>query len=387
VGFWKKLDASHHILGNELPLVSPFADNSHLERITYDLLYGPNTSFVVNRDSAMSIPAVAKGRNFICSSIGRMPLVALRDGHPVPGQPTFLSQIQLGVPNFTTVSWIVDHLLFFGQAFLLVDGRQLDGRPKNLKFVPHWQLETDDQGRLVKAFEKPVRSDQDYIRIDANNEGFLKYGAETITEAKEIDRAAAEAGASPVPSIVLKQKAGTDMTQAQIDSLLAGWSAKRRKRGGGTAFANSSIDVEEMGQHAENLLIDARNYSVLQVARALNLPAFALDGTVGGSSLSYSNSTSRMKELIDFSLMPYMASIEQTLSMLLPAGQTVEFDTTVLLRGSFAERMDGYKVAVESGVYTANELRAIEHLEPLADKPVPVEQPLPVINPEAGTDV
>jgi HK97 family phage portal protein len=384
VSIWKKLDASHRILGNELPLVSPFADNSHLERITYDLFYPGDHSFLVNRDSAMSIPAVAKGRNFICSSIGRMPLVALRDGHAVPSQPTFLSQIQRGVPNFITVSWIVDHLLFFGQAFLLKEEIQPDGRPKNLRFIPHWQLETDEYGRLVKAFDKPVRSDQDYIRIDANNEGVLKYGKEVIQEAKEIDRAAAEAGSNPVPSVVLKHTGNGDLSQAESEALSARWNAMRRKRGGGTAVLNKTIDAQEMGQHAENLLIDARNYSVLQIARALNVPAWALDGTVGGSSLSYSNSSSRMKELIDFSLMPYMASIEQTLSMLLPAGQTVEFDTAVLLRGSFAERMDGYKVAVESGVYTVDELRAIEHLEALREVAPQVQ---PVTNHEAGQDV
>jgi phage portal protein BeeE len=66
-----------------------------------------------------------------------------------------------------------------------------------------------------------------------------------------------------------------------------------------------------------------------------------------------------------------MISIEQTLSMYLPAGTVVEFDTSALLRGDTKERMDMYSVAITAGVYTANEAREMENLEPL-DEPAPV---------------
>lgn len=372
MAFWEKLDKSHSILTAaqttrhapyELPLASPYADNSHLDRITFESLYGEATpDIIINRTTAMSIPAVAKGRNLICSSIGRMPLVALRGGQPVPDQPAFLKQIEVGVPTYTTVSWIVDHLLFYGMAFLLIDGLTSDGKPKHFRFVPEWHLETDGAGKLTRAFDKPVREGE-YIRIDSNNEGFLSYGAEAIREAKEIDRAAAEAGANPVPATILKQNGGTDLSSLEIDTLLARWSSRRRKRFGSTAYLNKNLDVETVGQTAENLLIDGRNYAVLQIARALNLSAWVVDATVAGTSLNYSNSTSRMKELVDFALMPYMASIEQTLGMYLPNGQTVEFDTAVLLRGSFGERMESYKLARESEVYSVAELREMEHLD------------------------
>lgn len=368
--FWEKLSNSHSILTaaqtvvSEIPLASPYADSSHLDRITFESLYGTATpDIIINRGTAMSIPAVAKGRNLISSSIGRMPLVALRDGKPVPDQPAFLKQLEVGVPTFTTVSWIVDHLIFYGQAFLTIDSVTADGKPKHFKFVPEWHQETDGSGKLLKAFGKPVR-EGGYVRIDANNEGFLSYGAEAIREAKETSRAAQEAGASPTPTVVLKQKGGGELSEIEVDSLIARFISRRRRRGGAVAFANPNLDIESMGAHAENLLIDARNTAVLEIARALNLSAWALDGTVAGTSLNYSNSTTRMKELVDFALMPYMASIEQTLAMYLPNGQTVEFDTAVLLRGSFGERMESYKLARESEVYSVAELRAMEHLDP-----------------------
>ncbi|WP_064722252.1 phage portal protein [Paenarthrobacter nicotinovorans] len=352
---------------DSIPLESPWADNSHLETITLANLYGltPDT-LPVNRTSAMQIASIAKGRNLIATSIARMPLKATRNGSLATNQPTLLTQLQTGTPNFITLSWTVDSMLFYGRAFWLITDKSFDGRPLHVKYIPESQVETKD-GQLVKAFGKTV-SPSDFIRIDANNEGFLAYGAGVIREAQEIELAAREAGASPVPSIVLKQMEGNNLSQEEITALVAQWTAARRKRGGSVAYANKAIDVESLGQHAENLLIEGRNYAALQVARALGLPAWAVDATVAGASLNYSNQASRNRELID-ALTGFMTSIEQTLSLFLPAGTEVKFDTAELLKGDTKERYDAYAVGIAAGFLTKDEARARENLEPL-----PVEE-------------
>ncbi len=349
-------------------------------------LYGltPDT-LPVNRTSAMQIASIAKGRNLIVTSIARMPLKATRNGTQATNQPTLLTQLEVGTPNFITLSWTVDSMLFHGRAFWLITGKTFDGRPLHIKYVPESQVETKD-GQLVKAFGKTV-SRADFIRLDANNEGFLAYGSGVIREAQEIELAAREAGASPVPSIVLKQSEGNPLTQEEISSLVAQWAAARRKRGGSVAYANKSIDVESLGQHAENLLIEGRNYAALQVARALGLPAWAVDATVAGASLNYSNQASRNRELID-ALTGFMTSIEQTLSLFLPSGTEVKFDTAELLKGDTKERYDAYAIGLAAGFLTKDEVRARENLDPLpveeqeapeipAERPeVPNEEPL-----------
>lgn len=370
---------------DSLPLESPWADNSHLETLTLANLYGITPdNLPVNRTSAMSIASVAKGRNLICTSIARMPLQAVRSGSPVADQPTLLKQLEVGVPNFITLSWTVDSMLFHGRAFWLITEKTFDGRPAHIRFIPESQVETKD-GLLVKAFGKSV-SPTDYIRLDSNNEGFLNYGAGVIREAQEIELAAREAGASPVPSIVLKQKEGSDLSSETIKEMLAGWTAARRKRGGSVGYANKAIDVESMGQHSENLLIDARNVASLQVARALSLPAWAVDASVAGASLNYSNVSSRNRETID-ALTAYMVSIEQTLSLYLPSGTEVKFDTTEMLKADTKDRYDAYAVAISAGVLTVNEARSYENLEPLPDAPTesPVA-PLPTNEAEAPNE-
>jgi phage portal protein BeeE len=329
-----------------------------------------STTVPINRKTAMSIPAIAKGRNIISTSIARMPLVAEKNNRPLATQPSFLVQLQNGVPNFTTLAWIVDGLIFYGRAYLLIEDRASNGAPKSFRFVPEWEAETDN-GILKRAFDKPVAANG-YVRIDAHHEGFLNYGSEIIRDVKELARTAAEVGASPVPSIILKQKAGTAPLNAEEKAgLLSGWSANRRKRFGSVAYLNSAVDAEVVGAPAENLLIEGRNYAVLEIGRAMGIPAYFLDGSVDGASLTYTNVSGKNRQLIDEALAPYMISIEQTLSMYLPAGTVVEFDTSALLRGDTKERMDMYSVAITAGVYTANEAREMENLEPL-DEPAPV---------------
>lgn len=363
---------------DSIPLESPWADNSHLETLTLANLYGlPLDSLSVNRTSAMSIASVAKGRNLIATSIARMPLRSVRNGSPVAEQPALLKQLEVGVPNFITLSWTIDSMLFQGRAFWLITDKTFDGRPLHIRYVPESQVETKD-GLLVKAFGKSV-GPTDYIRLDANHEGFLTYGKGVIQEALEIESAAREAGASPVPHIVLKQKEGNDLGQEEITGLLARWTAARKKKGGSVGYVNKAMDVESLGQHSENLLIDARNVAALQVARAMSLPEWAIGASVQGASLNYSNVGSRNRELLD-ALTAYVVSIEQTLSLYLPNGTEVKFDTSELLKEDTKGRFENYAIALTNGFLTQDEVRALENLEPLPEKqesPVVPVEPLP----------
>lgn len=373
---WLKGGSTTH---TETQVASPYADNSNLETLTLASLYGmtPDES-PITRKSAMSIASVAKARGLICGSVARMPIHAMKNGTPVAIQPAMLTQLQYGVPNFITLSWVVDHLMFFGRSFLLITDRDFTGKPSNLRFVPEWEAETRD-GELIRAFGNPVARNS-YIRIDSNVEGFLQIGREVIREAREIEQAAREAGASPVPSIVLKQKEGTDLKPADIEAMRTAWSSARAKKHGSVAFANKAIDVEALGKSSEDLLIDGRNQATLQVARALGLPAWALDANVQGQSLSYSNIASRNREILD-ALSPYLETIEGHLSLWLPHGTVAKFDTEELLREDNRTRYDTYSIALTAGFLTVDEVRARENLEPLPEpktpEPAPTETPDP----------
>lgn len=342
------------------------SDNSHLERLTIESVYGlpADDSLVINRATALGIPAVAKARTIMTSSIARMPLMAVKAGEPVPTQPSLLKQLTKGTTNFDVLTWIIDGMIFYGRAWLIVTERDARGTPLFVQVVPEPEAEVKD-GTLSRAFGRSV-SRFDVIRIDAPHEGLLTYGRSALRTCLEVERAAAEAGANPVPAIVLKQKEGTDLRQEEVTALLGQWRAARRKRYGSTAYLNKGLEVEALGQSSENLLIEGQNWSVLQVARLLGLPGHILDGSVQGSALNYINQASRNRELLD-ALVQYYLPIEQTLSLFLAYGTDVVFDTTSLLRQDTKGRYEEYAVAINAGFMTPNEARALEHLAPLPD--------------------
>lgn len=322
----------------------------------------PGWPFVgqVERAAAMSVAAVAKGRHLITGSIGKFPMVCMAGTAPAPTQPAFIRQPEIGRSRFASIVWTVDALIFYGRAFWKITERYAeDDRPARFEWVPEWSAETDEYGQLVSAWGVPV-GPGDSIRIDGPHEGLLNFASDRIREALAIDNAASNAADNPVPSVELHQTAGDPMTDAEISAMVARWAAARR--GSGVGYTNQSVEMRPHGQPVEQLLIDGRNWAALNIARAMGLPAWTVDAAVEGSSMTYSNTPSRSRELIDYGLTPYMAAIEGRLSLndVLPNGQWVRFDTTDLLRGDFKARMEAYAVAINAGIYTAEECRRME---------------------------
>jgi hypothetical protein len=349
------------ILGGA-PIASPWATSSlapfEPDPVTAAWLSGTS----VDRSVAMSVAAVAKGRHLIATTIGRFPIVGMRGAAPLAAadQPPFLRQPEAGRSRFVTILWTVDALVFYGRAFWRITERYADtGRPARFEWVPEWSAETDVTGNLVSAFGEPV-GPNDSIRIDGPHEGILNFASERIREAVAIDAAASKASDNPVPSIELHQTGGDPLTDEQIAGMVGAW--QRARRVSGVGYTNQSVELIPHGQAPEQLLIDGRNAVALNIARAMGIPAWAIDANTQGSSLTYSNIPDRSRELIDYGLTPYMAAIEGRLSLddVLPAGQWCRFDTTDMLRGDFKARMDGYAIAIEAGVYTAEECRRME---------------------------
>lgn len=346
-------------------LGSPWADADALSRLTLSELFG-YSGRPVTRKQAMSIAPIKRGRNLIAGQIGHYPLIVMRGSARLPKQPALTTQIEAGRPRAITLAWIADALLFFGRAFLTIASRDYTGRPTAFRFVPEWQAQTDGAGNLL-AVDGHRLSARDWVRIDGPDEGLLATSETDINDALALKLATAKASANPVPSIELHQVGTEPMTDAEIAALVNAWAQARSGLNGGVAYTNAAIETKTHGQAAEQLLINARNQSKIDLASDMNLPAWAVDASVTGSSLTYSNVQSRTRELIDYTLTPIMDAIVGRLSMddILPAGQWATFDTSTVLAGSFGERMTAYGTAIDKGIYTAAECRALESGVPL----------------------
>lgn len=349
---------------------SPWADSSTLKEATFAHLHDlPTDQQPISRTSAMSLSAVAKARNVLAGTIGRFPLVVMSGTSTYANAPAWATQPEEHRPRSLTITWTVDHLIFYGRAYWVITDRYHDGRPRRFMWVPEEYATVNDYGQLTAAYDVPV-AESDYIRFDAPNEGLLNYGKRVIRKALDTERAAENAAANPVPSIELHQTGGDDLTDEQIDDLLNGWRTARTAKGGGVAFTNSVVEAKTHGQAAEQLLIDAQNQAALGIARAMGVPAWVVDASVQGASMNYSNSASRGRELIDFGLMPYMAAITDRLSMddVAARGVWVKFETTDYLDPPMPEKIAALKTAIEAGIYTAEEARNLLQGTPLESK-------------------
>lgn len=344
---------------------SPLADKGNLKTVTMQDLYGlASENLPISRAEAMSIPAVARGRAIITGAIARLPLVVMRGNHPHNDPGIFPNQLDNGRSNFQTLIWTVDALIFYGRAWWLITDRDTFNRPKNIRFIPEWETALNDADELTRAYNQPVNP-ADVIRIDGPHEGFLNYATTPVRTSLRLANAALTASDSPVPAIELHQTGGTPLTSDEANELISNYAAARKRSG--ISYTNATIETRTHGAHPENLLIDGRKAVSLEIARALNLPAWALDAPSENSSMNYTNVPARARELLDYTLMPYMEAITARLSMndILPRGIWLRFNTDPLLFEDFKTRVEAYKTALETGIYTISDLKARELGTPL----------------------
>lgn len=368
-----------------LGLKTPWETSDHLAHVTVSDLY-PGVDpdeladiLPLSRSAAMSIPAIAKARHTVVVAIAGLPIIPTR---PSSQLPQLYRQLDPGRPNVITLAYAVDALFFYGRAWLRKIGPReaVTDRPLALRWVPESSIRFDANGRPTHVDAERL-DDDELVLIEGVHEGVLAPSAGlTIRRSRRADAAAARAMDNPVPSVELHQTVGDALSDREIDDLVRRWSDARRGRNGGVAYTSPAVEARVHGQAAEQLLINGRNASAIDCARVSGVPAWVVDASVSGSSLTYSNVPARSRELLDYTLRGYLDAIAGRLSLddVTPHGQGMAFDVTRLLRGDFSERMAAGRVAIEAGIYTPEQIRALD-----PDTPTLPSTPTPTPTPES----
>lgn len=111
--------------------------------------------------------------------------------------------------------------------------------------------------------------------------------------------------------------------------------------------------------------LDVRKFTVTDLARLFGIPSALMLVSLDGNSMTYSNVEQEWLAFTRFTLMQYLRKIEEAMTTIAPAGQSVRFDLEVLLRADTTTRYDAYTSAMTAGWLTADEVRALEGMEPL----------------------
>ena len=170
-----------------------------------------------------------------------------------------------------------------------------------------------------------------------------------------------------VPPVVIKVNK-PELSEVEAAYIQARWVARHATGNRQPAVVPANMEVSPIGlsmQDAEYL--QSRMFNVAEIAYMFNIAPEDLSAALGASSssLTYSNLDQKVRDRLLYSFQPIMVRFEQAWSDLMPGSKKTRFTAEEMLRSSFRERMEAYKLARESGVYTLEELRVLERLPKL----------------------
>jgi HK97 family phage portal protein len=331
----------------------------------------------VDRNQAMTVPAVARARNIIAGTISTLPMKSYihSSGIEIEGR-TLIEQPDPAVPRQITMAWTIDDLIFYGVAYWeVLSLSPIDGRPDRARRIDPTRVTyfTDPTNQTITGYavdgkQRPNSGTSSLIVFWSFEEGVLARAARTIKAAIELEAAALRMAQEPVPQMILKNE-GMNLPEQQKEALLSAFRSARANRS--TAYVEGAITLDVVGFDAAQLqLVEARQHVATEISRVMGIPAWYLNAE--SASATYSNVSSERRSLLDFSLRNYLHILESRLSMddLTPRGQEVEYELDDYLRGNSAERVDIITKLLGAGVITVDEARAMEDLAPTG---VPIE--------------
>lgn len=348
---------------------------------------------------ALGIPGVDRAVSLIADLLGGLPWDAYsQDGRnyaeKISPRPILLDQPNPEEPRIATMSaWATD-LVLHGNAVGVIAERDAVGLPTAVTPVPAFWVgvrRVDGQAYSVLpagAIEYQIGtrsfSADDVIHVKGPCEpGALRgYGVlekhlngyGSLDLAAELGRQARNLGGSGVPTGVLKALS-PDVTETQLRTAKDAWLVAQRDRtvaalGPGTEFTPLAWNPEELQ------LIEARQFSLLEIANIFGLPPRFL-GASSGDSMTYSNSETESIDLLKFSLGGHLARFEQTLSLHFPRGTWVTANLDAVLRADTTARYAAHQVGIAAGFLLKSEARELEDLPPVDGIDDPPSQPEP----------
>ena len=333
-----------------------------------------NVAYNISRAEAMSVPAIARGRDTICNTVASFPLELWNDRGEKVTPYGWMRQPDPITPKAVTMAWLCDSLLLFGVGYLQVTATFAeDNRPRAFTWIDPQRVsyQTNMNGTRVTGYSVdgvavPDSGVGSLVTFSSTEEGLLNRAGRTVATAAALEEAAYNMAKEPAPLVVLKNN-GAELTSDQVSDLLSAWKTARQTRA--TAYVNQAIDPTPFGFDPEKMqLTQAREYIAKECARAMNLPAWAVDAP-SGDSMTYSNVVDRRKDLVA-SFRGIVSAIEDRLSMvdIVPTGLNVRFSYAEFLRESALERADVLTklLSIAPGqtesIISIDEARAMENL-------------------------
>ena len=350
-----------------------------------DIVFGNYSGTYINSDTIFQVNAVFSSISLIADTISTLPLDAYvrRDGarFPFRPRPVWVTQPDVNLPREAFYNQVIVSLLLEGNAFIRVFSNTR-GEVVNLTVLNPNTVTIQRNGLgqlqfLVEGEEKVLTSDEIVYIPDVMKPGEIrgisriKAMGETFGLALALERYASTFfgqgtnlnGVIEFPGNLTKEQA--DNLAASFDNRHRGWKKGHRTGvlSGGAKFVSTQTDPER------SMLVESRNQSIADVARAFNIPPhlLGLPGTNSYASVEQTNLA-----WITHGLRPIVGKIEGALSSLLRRsaggeGAFIKFNLDGLARADLQSRTSSYSTMLQSGAMSINEVRSYEDLRPIDD--------------------
>lgn len=352
------------------------------------LAYGPTISGAnVSPETAMRVPAVKAAVELIATTVGTLPVKVYRhldDG----GKEVANDHIAYRLAHDDANAWtsatafraaLTCDALLHGNGYAAVT-RSFDGRPLELIRLspravtvetdeitgePRYRVSLATNGQRIYPYTEII-----HIVAPCPRDGIT--GVAPITTCREavglsliLEQHAAQLfgnGARPSGTLSFPGVLAGDA----LERIKTSWSsAHSGNRAGGTAILESDGKWQPLAFSSVDSEFSAmRQFQLGEIARAFRVPpAFLMDY----SRATWSNSEQMARQLVDFTLKPWLDAWESAYRRVLLSDDdrtsySIEFVLDELLKGDTAARAAAYAQFRSAGVYTANEIRALENL-------------------------
>ena len=336
------------------------------------LSFGTYYPVLVTRQQALQVPSIKRCRDLICGTIASIPLEYYKKstGEKISA-PRWVEQPSKAQPRFETIYFTLDSLLMYGVAYWVITETYLeDGRMANAEWVANSRVTfvTDSTNSYITEYYldgKPLpMSGLGSLITFQKDEGILAVGGTTIKAALDAQNAASIALQTPSATGFLKNS-GADLPPAEVSGLLAAW--KRARQNNGTAYLTSTIDYQTIGFSPKDMgYNDAIQNLATECARLCSVDPYYVSASMN-QSMTYSNINDERKQMVAFTLQPYVSAIESRLSLndVSTDGHYVKFalDET-FLRTEPMERLLVLEKMLTLGLITTEQAMEMEDLSP-----------------------
>jgi HK97 family phage portal protein len=327
----------------------------------------------VSRNEALSVPALQRCRNLLCGTIGAIPLNLYRKStNEELGSPVWLEQPSYSQPRSVTISYTVESLLLYSQAFWkVVEVYNEDGRPSRFEWIANNRVTAtlDSTNTFVKSYAVdgytlPMDGLGSLITFQSLNDGILSTGVQTIRAAIDVQRAAAIAASTPMATGYIKNN-GADLDPKEVQGLLATW--KKARSNASTAYLTSTLEFSPVSYSPKDMLYgEAIEQLATECARLCNVPAYYVSAD-RNNSMTYANVQDERKQFLTLSLQPFISAIEDRLSMddITARGNVVRFDIDHnFLRTDPMEELSVIEKLLSLGLITTEQAMEMTDLTP-----------------------